>query len=78
MPQESRLTGHLRSLLHSKRVAALGTIGDDAKPFVSMVLYTVGLASGFMVIHVSGLGRTHRQPQGQAEGFAAGVMQSEV
>ena len=55
MSHESRLTLELRSLLHSRRVAAMGTIGDDGAPFVSMVPYALESAFGCLVIHVSGL-----------------------
>jgi putative heme iron utilization protein len=55
MPHESRLTVELRALLHSSRVAALGTVGDDGKPFVSMVPYVLEPSLGCLVIHVSGL-----------------------
>lgn len=55
MPHESRLTVELRALLHASRVAALGTIGDDGKPFVSMVPYALAPSLGCLVIHVSGL-----------------------
>jgi hypothetical protein len=52
---ESRLTLELRSLLQSRRVAAMGTIGGDGAPFVSMVPYALEPALGCLVIHVSGL-----------------------
>lgn len=55
MPHESRLSDGLRDLLHSRRVAALGTLGDDGLPFVSMVPYAIEPAGGSLVIHVSGL-----------------------
>ena len=55
MPHESRLTLELRALLHSQRVAALGTIEDDGNPFVSMVPYAMEPSLGCLVIHVSGL-----------------------
>lgn len=55
MPHESRLTVELRALLHSCRVAALGTLGDDGKPFVSMVPYALVPSPGWLVIHVSAL-----------------------
>lgn len=55
MPHESRLTVELRALLHARRVAALGTIGDDGNPFVSMVPYALEPSLGCLVIHVSGL-----------------------
>ena len=55
MPHETRLTVELRALLHSRRVAALGTIGDDGNPFVSMVPYALEPSLGCLVIHVCGL-----------------------
>ena len=55
MPHESRLTLELRALLRVRRVAALGTIGDDGNPFVSMVPYAMEPSLGCLVIHVSGL-----------------------
>ena len=58
MPHESRLTLELRTLLHARRVAALGSFGDDGNPFVSMVPYAMEPSLGRRVIYVSGLG-TH-------------------
>jgi putative heme iron utilization protein len=55
MPHESRLNRELRLLLQSRRVAALGTLNDDATPFVSMVPYAVAPTLACLVIHVSGL-----------------------
>jgi len=55
MPHETRLTLELRALLHSRRVAALGTLDDDGNPFVSMVPYAMEPSLGCLVIHVSGL-----------------------
>lgn len=55
MAHESRLTRELRALLHSHRVAALGTISDEGLPFVSMVPFALMPALGCFVIHVSGL-----------------------
>lgn len=55
MSHESRLTRELRSLLHSRRVAAMGTIGDDGVPFVSMVPFALAPSLGCVAIHVSGL-----------------------
>jgi hypothetical protein len=55
MSHESRLTRELRALLHSHRVAALGTISDEGLPFVSMVPFAMVPALGCFVIHVSGL-----------------------
>jgi len=55
MPHESRLTVELRALMHARRVAALGTLGADGKPFVSMVPYALEPSLGCVVIHVSSL-----------------------
>ncbi len=55
MPHVSRLTRELRSLLHSQRVASLGTIGEDGAAFISMVPYAIEQDLGCLVIHVSGL-----------------------
>ena len=50
---EPRLTRALRVLLHSQRIATLGTLNADGKPFVSMVPYAIESASASLVIHVS-------------------------
>jgi putative heme iron utilization protein len=55
MLHESRLTLALRALLHARRVAALGTLGEDGNPFVSMVPFAMAPSLGCLVIHVSGL-----------------------
>lgn len=55
MPHVPRLTRELRSLLQARRVAALGTIGDDGAPLVSMVPFAVERGRGWFVIHVSEL-----------------------
>ena len=55
MAHESRLTQELRALLHSHRVAAMGTVNDDGAPFVSMIPYAIEPLLGCLVIHVSGL-----------------------
>jgi heme iron utilization protein len=55
MTHEPRLTAELRSLLHSRRVAALGTLSDDGSPFVSMVPFAIEPTTASLVIHVSGL-----------------------
>ena len=49
------MTQALRSLLQSQRVAALGTIGNDGAPLVSMVPFAIAPEPGRIVIHVSGL-----------------------
>lgn len=55
MPHLSRLTRQLRDLVDSRRVAALGTIGDDGAALVSMVPFALEPGLGFLVIHVSDL-----------------------
>ena len=55
VPHEPRLTLALRALLHSRRLAALGTLGADGAPFVSMVPYAIEAGLGSLVIHVSEL-----------------------
>jgi putative heme iron utilization protein len=55
MLHESRLTLALRALLHARRVAALGTLGEDGNPFVSMVPFAMEPSLGCLVIHVSAL-----------------------
>ena len=74
---EPRLTLALRSLLQSQRVAALGTIGNDGVPLVSMVPFAIAPEPGCIVIHVSGLaahtGNLQRTPS-----VSLLVMQAEV
>ncbi|GAB4218327.1 MAG: pyridoxamine 5'-phosphate oxidase family protein [Rhodoferax sp.] len=50
---ESRLDRALRALLVQQRVAALGTLGEQGQPFVSMVPFAVWAESAALVIHVS-------------------------
>lgn len=77
MSHESRLTGELRFLLHSQRVAALGTTNDDGAPFVSMVPYAIEPDLGHLVLHVSDLAaHTHNLQARPAVSML--VMQSEV
>jgi hypothetical protein len=77
MSHEPRLSQALRTLFATQRVAALGTLGEDGRPFVSMVPFAVEPASGQVVIHVSGLaahtGNLQRHPQ-----VSLLVMQAEV
>jgi heme iron utilization protein len=51
----SSLTRQVRSLLHSQRVASLGTLNDDGSVLVSMVPFAVERSHGWLVIHVSRL-----------------------
>lgn len=55
MAHVPRLTQQLRSLLDAQRVAALGTIGEDGGPLVSMVPFAIEPRSGCFVVHVSEL-----------------------
>lgn len=77
MPHEPRLTSALRTLLNTHRVAALGTLGEDAKPFVSMVPYALDTAAGVLVIHVSGLA-AHARNLAHNPDVSLLVMQAEV
>ena len=77
MPHETRLTLELRALLHSRRVAALGTLGDDGNPFVSMVPYAMDPSLGCLVIHVSGLA-AHTGNLQDRPNVSLLVMQAEV
>ena len=77
VPHESRLARELRSLLSSKRIAAMGTSGDDGAPFVSMVPYAVAPGLRCLVIHVSGLAAHTRNLQARPA-VSLLVMQSEV
>lgn len=55
MTHAPRLHAALRTLLQGTRAAALGTLGEDGAPQVSMVPFAVNAADGCLVIHVSGL-----------------------
>jgi hypothetical protein len=77
MSHEPRLTLALRSLLTRQRVAALGTLGADGFPFVSMVPFAVETTSAQVVIHVSGLAAHSRNLQ-VAPQVSLLVMQAEV
>jgi hypothetical protein len=48
-----RLTRALHSLLHTQRVAALGSINADGSPHVSMVPYAIEPESAQVIVHVS-------------------------
>lgn len=63
MAHEPRLTTALRELLAAQRVAALGTLGDDGAPFVSMVPFAVDPLDRSLVIHISGLAAHTRNLQ---------------
>ena len=63
MAHEPRLTTALRELLTAQRVAALGTLGEDGAPFVSMVPFAVDARDRSLVIHISGLAAHTRNLQ---------------
>lgn len=77
MAHTPRLTLELAILLHTQRVAALGTLDAQGLPFVSMVPYAIALEPGVLVLHVSGLaahtGNMERNPD-----VSALVMRAEV
>lgn len=77
MSHQPRLTQALRILLSAQRVAALGTLGEDGLPFVSMVPFAVEPVSASLVIHVSGLAAHTRNLQGTPR-VSVLVMQAEV
>jgi heme iron utilization protein len=77
MSHVSRLTLQLRSLLHTQRVAALGTTTDDGAALVSMVPFAPEPHLGCMVIHVSDLAAHTRNLQARPR-VSLLVMQSEV
>lgn len=76
-PHEPRLSTDLRTLLVSQRVAALGTLGEDGAPFVSMVPFALEPRSACVVIHVSGLAAHTRNLQAAPQ-VSLLVMQAEV
>ncbi|MES2880119.1 MAG: pyridoxamine 5'-phosphate oxidase family protein [Pseudomonadota bacterium] len=77
LPHEPRLSRDLRTLLTTQRVAALGTLGLDGLPFVSMVPFALEPHSASVVIHVSGLAAHTRNLQA-APNVSLLVMQSET
>ena len=77
MTHDSRLTQALRVLLHSRRVASLGTVGDDGTAFVSMVPFALEPMQGAFIIHVSGLA-VHTRNLLARPSVSLMVMESEV
>ncbi len=75
-PHEPRLTQALRTLLATQRVAALATLDEAGKPFVSMVPFAVDAQSGRVILHVSGLAAHTRNLQ-RSPGVSLLVMQAE-
>ena len=54
-PHLPRLGHALRTLLHKRRHAALGTLDAAGAPFVSMVPFAIDATAGRLVLHISGL-----------------------
>ena len=77
MAHEPRLSRELRSLLHGRRVAALGTLCENGAPLVSMVPYAIEAGQGCLVIHVSSLAAHTRNLQA-AGAVSLLVMRAEV
>jgi heme iron utilization protein len=77
LPHEPRLNRELRALLHTQRVAALGTLNTDGKPFVSMVPFAIEPQTGALIIHVSLLA-PHTRNLLSNPAVSVMVMQSEV
>ena len=55
MAHSTRLHRSLHQLLHHARVAALGTLGEDGAPMVSMVPFAIAPSIPALVLHVSAL-----------------------
>lgn len=53
VPHEPRLSRALREMLNSRRVASLGTLNAEGRPFVSMVPFAIDPVGACLVIHVS-------------------------
>jgi heme iron utilization protein len=77
LPHEPRLNRALRAMLHTQRVAALGTLNSEGKPFVSMVPFAIEPQSGALIIHVSLLA-PHTRNLLSDPAVSVMVMQSEV
>lgn len=79
MTHEPRLMRELRALIHSRRVAALGTLdaAQAAQPFVSMVPYAVWSRGVALVVHLSGLAAHTRNLQAHPQASLL-VMAGEV
>lgn len=75
----SRLDLALRELLHTQRVATLGTVDAQNCPQVSMVPYAIAQLpqSSVLVLHVSGLAAHTRHLEARPEASLM-VMQAEV
>jgi len=77
VPHEPRLNRALRAMLQTQRVAALGTLNADGKPFVSMVPFAIEPQTGALIIHVSLLA-PHTRNLLSNPAVSVMVMQSEV
>ncbi len=76
MAPMSRLNLALRQLLRTQRVAALGSLGTDGMPHVSMVPYAIDPSAAALVIHVSALA-AHSGNMARCPAVSLMVMQAE-
>jgi hypothetical protein len=74
---EPRLNRALRDMLHTQRVASLGTLNAEGGPFVSMVPFAIEPEAGCLVIHVSLLA-PHTRNLLSNPAVSVMVMQAEV
>jgi putative heme iron utilization protein len=74
---EPRLNRALRDMLHTQRVASLGTLNTEGGPFVSMVPFAIEPEAGCLVIHVSLLA-PHTRNLLSNPAVSVMVMQAEV
>ena len=74
---EPRLNRALRDMLHTQRVASLGTLNAEGGPFVSMVPFAIDPEAGCLVIHVSLLA-PHTRNLLSNPAVSVMVMQAEV
>ncbi|MDR3368674.1 pyridoxamine 5'-phosphate oxidase family protein [Rhodoferax sp.] len=77
LPHEPRLNRELRAMLQTQRVAALGTLNNEGKPFVSMVPFAIEPQTGALIIHVSLLA-PHTRNLLSDPAVSVMVMQSEM
>jgi len=76
-PHEPRLSRALRALLADQRVAALGTLNAEGKPFVSLVPFAIEPHAAGLVVHVSLLA-PHTRNLLSDPAVSVMVMQAEV
>jgi putative heme iron utilization protein len=74
---EPRLSRALRLMLHTQRVASLGTLSFDGAPCVSMVPFAIEPESACLIIHVSLLA-PHTRNMLSDPAVSMMVMQAEV